>query len=87
MASLSNPYFQVLNTKAPSGADSYTLPEGIFATRRVTAVLSNANEQGLISHDVYLNILCEATPLKPAALELVSETPCQPKGEKNHKQL
>lgn len=90
MAWLSNPYFQVLNTKAPSGADSYTLLEGFFATRRVTAILSNANEQNLISHlcvfliDVYLNIEFRGvfTPLKPSALKLVSETPCQQKGKK-----
>lgn len=28
-----------------------------FATREVIAVLSNANEQSLISHDVFLNIV------------------------------
>lgn len=57
MALLSNPYFQVLNTKAPSGANSYTLPEGFLATRGLTADSSNANKQGLISHYVLLNIV------------------------------
>ena len=54
VALLSNQYLQVLNTKAPSEAYSHISPEGFLATRGVTAVLSHANVQGLISQDVYL---------------------------------
>jgi len=66
---------QVLNAKASFKAVFHILPEGLSTTSGVTAVLSYANKQGLISQG-YLKR--ENTPPKPATLELVeSEAPCQ----------